>query len=113
MVWSSYGPRDSQESSSAPQFKSINSSMLSLLYGLTLTSIHDYWKNYRAMTRQTFVGKVMSLLFNMLSRFVITFFPRGKCLLILWLKSLSTVILESKKIKSVTVFAFPPYICSK
>ena len=56
------------ESSSAPQFKSINSSMLSLLYGLTLTSIHDYWKNYRAMTRQTFVGKVMSLLFNMLSK---------------------------------------------
>ena len=42
--------------------------MLSFLYGLTLTSIHDYWKNYRAMTRQTFVGKVMSLLFNMLSK---------------------------------------------
>ena len=44
-VWPSCSPRDSQESSSAPQFKSINSSVLSLLYGPTLTSVHDYWKN--------------------------------------------------------------------
>ena len=50
-----------------------------------------------ALTRQTFVGKVLSLLFNMLSRFVIAFLPRSKHLLISWLKSLSTVILESKK----------------
>ena len=56
-----------------------------------------------ALTRQTFVGKVMSLLFNMLSRLVIVFLPRSKHLLILWLHSPSTVILESKKIKSVTV----------
>ena len=56
-----------------------------------------------AVTRQTFVGKVMSLLFNMLSRLVITFLPRSKCLLISWLQSPSAVILESKKIKSVTV----------
>ena len=50
-----------------------------------------------ALTRQTFVGKVMSLLFNMLSQLVITFLPRSKCLLISWLHSLSTVILEPRK----------------
>ena len=59
-----------------------------------------------ALTIWTFVGKVMSLLFNTLSRFVISFLPRSKCLLILWLQSLSTVILELKKIKSVTVSTF-------
>ena len=52
-----------------------------------------------ALTRQTFVGKVISLLFNILSRFVITFLPKSKHLLILWLQSPSTVILETKKIK--------------
>ena len=56
----------------------------------------------------TIVGKVMSLSRNMLSRFVIAFLPRSKCLLISWLLSPSAVILEPKKIKSVTVFAFPP-----
>ena len=56
-----------------------------------------------ALTRQTFVGKVMSLLFNKLSRLVITFLPRTKCLLISWLQSPSAVILELKKIKSLTV----------
>ena len=56
-----------------------------------------------ALTRQTFVGKVISLLFYMLSRLVITFLPRSKCLLISWLQSPSAVILESKKIKSLTV----------
>ena len=60
-----------------------------------------------ALTRQTFVGKVMSLLFNMLSRLVIVFLPRIKCLLISWLQPLSAVILEPKKIKSVTAFTFP------
>ena len=75
-------PRDSQVSSPTPQFKSINSSVLSFLYGPTLTFIHDYWKNHIALTRQTFVGKVMSLLFNMLSRLVIAFLPRSKSLLI-------------------------------
>ena len=63
---------DPQESSPAPQFESINSSALSLLYGPTLTSRHDYWE-YIALTRWTYVGKVMSLLFNMLFRFVIAF----------------------------------------
>ena len=56
-----------------------------------------------ALTRRTFVGKVMSLLFNMLSRLVIAFLPRSKHLLFSWLQSLSAVILEPKKIKSVTV----------
>ena len=56
-----------------------------------------------ALTRQNFVGKVMSLLFNMLSRLVIAFLPRSKSLLILWLQSLSAVILEPPEIKSVTV----------
>ena len=64
-----------------------------------------------ALTRWTFVGKVMSLLFNMLSRFVIAFLPRNKHLLIPWLQSPSTVIVEPKKIKSVTVSIFSPSIC--
>ena len=64
-----------------------------------------------ALTRRTFVGKVMSLLFNMLSRLVITFLPRSKRLLISWLKSPSAVILESKKIKSATVPTVSPSIC--
>ena len=77
--------------------------MLSLLHSPTLTSIHDYWTNH-SLTRQIFVGKVMSLLFNMLSRLVIAFLPRSKRLLISWLQSPSAVILEPPKIKSLTVF---------
>ena len=80
------------------QFKSINSSVLSFLYSPTLTSMHDYWKNH-TLTRQTFVGKVMSLLFNMLSRLVIIFLPKSKYLFISWLQSPSTMILEPAKIK--------------
>ena len=63
-----------------------------------------------ALTRQTFIGKVMSLLFNTLSRLVITFLPRSKCLLISWLQSPSAVILESKEIKSDTVSTVSPSI---
>ena len=63
-----------------------------------------------AFTRWTFVGKVMSLLFNMLSRLVITFLPRSKRLLISWLQSPSVVILESRKIKSATVSTVYPSI---
>ena len=59
-----------------------------------------------ALTRWNFVGKVMSLLFNMLSRFVIAFLLKTKCLLILWQQSPSAAILEQKKIKSATVFTF-------
>ena len=64
-----------------------------------------------ALTRWTFVGKVMSLLFNMLYRLVITFLPRNKCLLISWLQSPSAVILESQKINSDTVSTVSPSIC--
>ena len=66
-----------------------------------------------ALTRQNFVGKVMSLLFNMLSRLVITFLPRSKRLLISWLQSPSAVILEAlpPKIKSATVSTVFPSIC--
>ena len=63
LVGSPCSPRDSQKSSPTPQFKSINSSALSSLYGPTLTSIPDYWKNH------SFVSKVMSIFFNMLSSF--------------------------------------------
>ena len=64
-----------------------------------------------ALNIQTFVGKVMSLLFKTLSRLVIAFLPRSKCLLISWLQLPSTVILEPNKIKSVTVSIFSPSIC--
>ena len=64
-----------------------------------------------ALTRWTFVGKVMSLLFNMLSKLVITFLPRSKRLLISWLQSPSTEILEPRKIKSDTVSTASPSIC--
>ena len=66
MVGSPWSPGDSKESSPTPQFKSINSSVFSFLYSPSLTSIHDYWKS----TRQTFVGNVMSLLLNKMSRLV-------------------------------------------
>ena len=68
------------------------------------------WKNHR-FDYTDLVGKVISLLFNMLSRFVIAFLPRRKCLLISWLQSPSAVILEPKKIKPVTVSIVCPSIC--
>ena len=64
-----------------------------------------------ALTRRTFVGKVMSLLFDMLSRFVIAFLPRSKRLLISWLQSPSAVILEPKETKSLTISIVSPSIC--
>ena len=63
------------------------------------------------LTRRTFFGKVMSLLFSMLSRLVIAFLPRSKCLLISWLQSPSAVILEPEKIKSLTISIVSPSIC--
>ena len=62
-----------------------------------------YMATGKTITRQIFVGKVMSLLFNMVSRFVVDFLPRSKCFLISWLQSTSAEILEPKKIKSVTL----------
>jgi len=111
LVGSPCCPGDSQESSPTPQFKSINSLVLSFLYIVQLS--HPYMTTGKtiALTRWTFVGKVMSLLFNMLSRLVITFLPRSKHLLISWLQSPSAVILEPKKIKSVTVSIVSPSIC--
>ena len=64
-----------------------------------------------ALTRQTFVRKVMSLLFNMLSRLIIAFLPRSKRLIVSWLQSPSAVILEPKKRNSVTVSIVFPFIC--
>ena len=81
---------------SSTKFKGTNSSALSLLYGSTLISIHDYWKNHN-FDWQTYVIKVMSLLFNTLSMLVIAFFPRSKCLSVSSLQSPSAVILEPKK----------------
>ena len=103
-------PRDSQESSPTPQFKSINSSALNFPYSPTLTSTHDYWKNH-SFDQTDFVGKEMSLLFNMLSRLVIAFLPRSKRLLISWLQSPSAVILELPKIKYLTVSIVSPSLC--
>ena len=74
---------------------------------------HPYMTNGKtiSLTRWTLVGKVMSLLFNILSRLVITFLPTSKRLLISWLSSPSVVILEARKIKSVTVSIVSPSIC--
>ena len=95
---------DSQESSLTPQFKSIDSSALRFLYGPTLTSVHDYWENhsfdYTAVLCQ-----------QSDSRFIITFLPKSKHLLILWLQSTSVVILDPKKIKVCHCFhCFPIYL---
>ena len=76
---------------------------------------HPYMTNGKtiALTRLIFVGKVMSLLFNTLSSFLIAFLPKGKSLVISWLQSPSAVILEPKKIKSVTVSIVSPSIAMK
>ena len=102
LVGSPCSPRDSQESSPKPQFKA---SILRHSAFFTVQNSHPYMTTRKiiALIRQTFVGKVISLLVNMLSRLVITFLPRGKHLLISWLQSPSAVILEPKKIKSDTV----------
>ena len=110
--WSLSCPRDSQESSPAPQFKSINSLALSLHYGPTLTSVYEYWKVI-VLPVWTFVGKVMSLLFNTLSSFVVAFLPRSNRLLISQLQSLSAVISEPKKRKSGTTSTFSLSVCQK
>ena len=102
---SSCSPRDSQESSPTPQFKSINSLALSPLYSPTLTSIHDYWKNHRFDYMDLCQQSNITL-----SRFVIAFLCRNKCLLISWLQSPSAVILEAKKNKVFHCFhCFPIY----
>ena len=90
------------------QHHSSKASILSCSAFFTVQLSHPYMTTGKTvgLTRKTFVGKVMSLLFNMLSRLVITFLPRSKRLLISWLQSPSAVILEPKKIKSVSVSTF-------
>ena len=87
-----------QESSPTPQFKSINSSVLSFFI-IQLSHTYTTTGKTIALTRWTFVGKVMSLIFNMLSRLVIAFIPSSKSLLISWLQSPSAMILEPPKNK--------------
>ena len=93
----SCSPRDSQESSLTPEFKSINFSTLSLFM---VRLSHPYITTGKtiALTIQTLVGKVMPLLFNMLSRFVITLLPKSKRLLISWMQSPSAVIWSPRKL---------------
>ena len=100
---------NSQEFSPTPQFKNINSLTLSFL---PVQLSHPYMTTGKTivLTRWTFVSKVTSLLFNMLSRLVITFLPRSKHLLISWLQSPSAVILEPPKIKAATVSTVAPSI---
>ena len=96
-----------------PQHHSSKASVLQCSAFFIVQLSHPYmttWKTI-ALTRQTFVDKVVSLLFSMLSRLVITFLPRSKCLLISWLQSPSAVILEPRKIKSATVSTVSPSIC--
>ena len=95
------------------QHHSSKASILQRSAFFTVQLSHPYMTTEKtmALTRRTSVGKVMSLLLNMLSSLVITFLPRSKHLLISWLHSPSKVILEPKKRKSVTVSTFPPSIC--
>ena len=110
LVWSPCCPRESQESFPTPQFESINSSVLSILYGATLKPVYDFWENYGFDYMDIFQQSDVST-FNTWFRFVITFLPRRKHLLISWLQSLSTMILDPKKIKSVTASNFSLSIC--
>ena len=94
------------------QHHSSKASILQHLASFTVQLSNPYMTTGKtiALTRQTFVGKVMSLLFNRLSKLVITFLPRSKCLLISWLQSPSVVILEPRKMKSDTVSTVSPSI---
>ena len=95
------------------QHHSSKASIIRLSVFFTVQLSHPYMTTGKtiALTRWTFVGKVMPLLFNMLSRLVITFLPRSKHLLISWLQSPSAVILDPKTIKSVTISTVFPSIC--
>ena len=95
------------------QHHSSKASILQLSAFFVVQLSHPYTTTGKtiALTRQIFVGKVMSLLFNILSMLVITFLPRSKRLLISWLPSASAVILEPRKIKSATISTVSPSIC--
>ena len=98
---------------SLPQHHSSKASILrhSAFFMVQISHPYMFTGKTIALTRRTFVGKEMSLLFNMLSRLVIAFLPRSKHLLISWLQSAYAVILEPKKIKSLTVSIVSPSIC--
>ena len=98
---------------SIPQHHSSKASTLQHSAFSAVQLSHPYMTTGKtiALTRQTFVNKVISLLFNILSRLVLTFLPRSKRLLISWLQSPSAVILESQKIKFVTVSTVSPSLC--
>jgi len=110
LFWFPFSPRDSQKCSSAARFQNINSSQSDFAM-VQLSDAYMTTGKTIALTIWTFVSKVISLLFNTLSRIVTALFPRTKCLLIPWLQSPSAVILEHKKIKSVTASTFSPSIC--
>jgi len=95
------------------QHHSSNTSIIQCSAFFIVQLSHPYMTTGKtiALTRLTFVGKVISLLFNMLFRLVITFLPRSKRLLISWLQSQSAVIVESRKIQSVTLSTISPSIC--
>ena len=88
----------------------INSLAFCLLHGPALTTVCDHWEDH-SLDYMDLCGTLMSLIFNTLSRFVITFLPKSNHLLISWLQSLSTVNLEPKKRKSGTISTFFPSIC--
>ena len=114
LVWSPYSPRDSQDSQDTLlQHHRSKASILWSSAFLMVQFSHPYMSTGKtiALAIWTFAGKVMSRLFNMLSMLVITFLPRNKSLLISWLQSLSAVILEPKKIKSLTVSILSLSIC--
>ena len=95
------------------QYHSSKASILQCSAFFTVQLSHPYMTTGKtiALMRQNFVGKVMPLLFNRLSRLIITFLPRSTCLLISWLRSPSAVILEPPKINSATVSTVSPSIC--
>ena len=107
--------QDSLGSSRVPQFKSVNPSVLSLLYNPTLTFIHDYWKNhsfdYTDLGWQSNVSSFLICFLTCCLDVDIAFLPRSKRLLISWLQLPSAAILKPKKIKSLTVSIVSPSIC--
>ena len=111
--WTGWISMQSKGLSSLLQHHSSKTSILrrSAFFIVQLSHLYTTTGKIIALTRQIFVGKVISLLFNMLSRLFITFLPRSKCLLISWQQAPSAVILEPPKIKSATVSTVSPSIC--
>ena len=111
LVWSPCCPRDSQESSPAPHFEGIDSSVLHLLYSPALTTVCDHWEDH-SFNYTDFCWQSNASAFQH-TKFVIAFLPRSNRLQISWLQLLSTVILEPKRRKSVTTSTCPPSFAMK